>query len=160
MFNPFTMLGFHTWLSLAALVLGIVLIRNLLASRLNPTLASAFLATAILTSATGFVLPSSGFLPSHIIGIASLFVLGVAAAALFVFGLKGRWTPAFVLGVVIGTYLDAFVAVAQSFMKIPVLRAMAPTGSEPPFAIAQGVLLMIFIALGVLAVRRFRKAVI
>jgi hypothetical protein len=50
------------------------------------------------------------------------------------------------------------VAVVQAFGKIGFLHALAPTGSEPPFAVAQGVVLLGFIALGILLIRRFRPA--
>lgn len=48
------------------------------------------------------------------------------------------------------------VAVMQSFEKIESLRALAPTQSEPPFAIAQPAALGLFVVLGVTAARRFR----
>jgi hypothetical protein len=48
------------------------------------------------------------------------------------------------------------VLIAQSFLKIPALHALAPKGNEPPFAIAQGVLLVLFIVAGIRAVKRFR----
>ncbi len=35
---------------------------------------------------------------------------------------------------------------------------LAPTGGEPPFAIAQGVVLLLFVLIGVAAVRKFRPA--
>jgi hypothetical protein len=47
-----------------------------------------------------------------------------------------------------------FVLVAQSFLKVPALHELAPKGSEPPFAIAQGVVLLLFIAVAVIAWRR------
>jgi hypothetical protein len=50
------------------------------------------------------------------------------------------------------------VLIVQSFLKIPSLHALAPTGSEPPFAIAQGAVLVLFIVSGILAVMRFRPA--
>ena len=53
-------------------------------------------------------------------------------------------------------YLNVFVLVAQGFLKVPFLHDLAPTGSEPPFAIAQGIVLLVFIVLGVLAAIRFR----
>ena len=54
-------------------------------------------------------------------------------------------------------YFDALVAVAQPFKKVPALGA--PTASnEPPFVVAQFVLLAIFIWMCVLAFRRFRPA--
>jgi hypothetical protein len=36
------------------------------------------------------------------------------------------------------------VFVVQLFQKAPALRALAPTQSEPPFAIAQGIILVAF----------------
>ena len=48
-----------------------------------------------------------------------------------------------------------FVLVVQSFEKVPALRAMAPTQSEPPFKIAQVIVLVVFIVLGVFAVKKF-----
>jgi hypothetical protein len=56
---------------------------------------------------------------------------------------------------VLTVYLDAFVAVVQAFLKIPSLHALAPNGSEPPFAIAQGILLVLFIAFGIIASRSY-----
>jgi hypothetical protein len=51
--------------------------------------------------------------------------------------------------------VDAFVAVIQAFMKLPFLHVLGPTQSEPPFLVAQVIVLVIFVVLGILAVRRF-----
>jgi hypothetical protein len=40
-------------------------------------------------------------------------------------------------------------------MKIPALKALAPTQSEPPFLGTQVGVMLIFIAFGVLAAKRF-----
>jgi hypothetical protein len=53
-------------------------------------------------------------------------------------------------------YLNVFVSIVQSFQKIPFLHAVAPTQSEPPFLITQGIALGVVIVLGTLAVARFR----
>jgi hypothetical protein len=53
-------------------------------------------------------------------------------------------------------YFNCFVLVVQSFQKIPFLHQFAPKGNEPPFAVAQGVLLVLFIGFGVAALKRFR----
>jgi hypothetical protein len=45
--------------------------------------------------------------------------------------------------------------IAQFFMKIPALKVLAPTQSEPPFLGTQVVVMLIFIVLGVLAPKRF-----
>lgn len=56
----------------------------------------------------------------------------------------------------IALYLNVFVLVAQSFMKVPAPNALAPTQKEPPFLVAQLVVMLIFIGLTILAVKRFR----
>ena len=95
-------------------------------------------------------------MPSHIFGVVSLLALGVAGLGRFAFGFIAGWRLAYVLGVVLATYLDAFIAVVQTFQKVPAANALAPTQSEPPFAIAQGLLLLVFVLLAILASRRFR----
>ena len=45
---------FHTILSLVAIVAGFVVVRDLLASRTPPTWTAVYIATAVLTSVTGF----------------------------------------------------------------------------------------------------------
>ncbi|HKH68184.1 MAG TPA: hypothetical protein VKA75_12510, partial [Reyranella sp.] len=58
-------------------------------------------------------------------------------------------------GAISALYLNVFVGVVQSFQKLSFLQPLAPTQSESPFLIAQLVVLVIFIALGVLAAMRF-----
>lgn len=53
---------------------------------------------------------------------------------------------------------NCFVAVIQAFEKIPFLHFLAPTQSELPFLIAQIALLLLFVWLGIVAVRRFHPA--
>ena len=57
----------------------------------------------------------------------------------------------------ISLYLNVFVLVAQLFQKVPALKALAPTQSEPPFAITQLVVLAMFVLLTILAAIRFRR---
>jgi hypothetical protein len=56
---------------------------------------------------------------------------------------------------VLALYLNVFVGVVQAFQKLAFLKPLAPTQSEPPFVIAQAVVLVLFVALGIVAVRRF-----
>ncbi len=111
--------------------------------------------TTAATSVTGFLFPFHKLLPSHILGIISLVVLAVTIPALYTFHLAGPWRRVYVIGAVIALYLNVFVLIAQFFMKIPALKALAPTQSEPPFLATQVVVMLIFIVLGVLAVKRF-----
>jgi len=115
-----------------------------------------FLATTVATSVTGFGFPVEHFLPSHAVGIISLVALAIAILALYAKHLAGGWRRTYVITAVLALYLNCFVAVVQSFEKIEPLRALAPTQSEPPFAIAQLAVLGLFVALGITAVKRFR----
>ena len=45
-------------------------------------------------------------------------------------------------------------------IHIPALHALAPNGSEPPFAIVQGIVLVLFLLGGVLAARQFHPKLV
>ena len=96
--------------------------------------------TTVATSVTGFGFPIDIILPSHIVGIISLVVLAIAIIARYAFHLSGFWRSVYVIGAGIALYLNVFVLIVQLFRKVPVLNALAPTQSEPPFALAQGAL--------------------
>jgi hypothetical protein len=161
--TPATILGMstaafttlHVAISLAGIASGIVVVVCMLTSTELDFWTGVFLATTVLTSATGFLFHAEKVLPSHIVGVLSLVLLAAAILALYAFGLAGAWRTVYVITAVTSLYLNVFVLVVQSFLKVPALHALAPKGSEPPFAIAQGIVLILFVALGVLAVRRF-----
>jgi hypothetical protein len=115
-----------------------------------------FLLSTVLTSVTGFLFPVEHLLPSHKVGILSLILLAIAIVALYAFHLAGKWRAIYVITALMALYLNCFVAVVQSFLKIPALHAMAPTGTEPPFLFAQTVVLLLFVVLGFFTTRRFR----
>ena len=58
----------------------------------------------------------------------------------------------------IALYLNCFVLVAQSFQKLAVLHALAPTGTETAFKAAQLTLLLIFAAFTIAVERKGRPA--
>lgn len=155
-FDVTTLLGFHTVVSLVALVAGLAVVVGMLGNWTMPAMTALFLTTAVTTSVTGFLFPVTGVLPSHIFGVVSLAALGAAIVGRYRHGYASRWRIIYVLAVVLATYLDAFVAVVQTFLKIPAAHELAPTQGEPPFAVAQGMLLLAFILLAILASRRFR----
>jgi hypothetical protein len=148
----------HVILSLIGIASGLVVVAGLIGAKRLPGWTALFLATTILTSVTGFGFPNDTVTPGIVVGIISLVVLAIALAALYVFHLAGHWRWIYVASAVIALYLNSFVGVVQSFQKVAPLHAMAPTQSEPPFAIAQVLVLAIFIALGILAAIRFRPA--
>jgi hypothetical protein len=146
----------HVLLSLVGIFSGLIVLFGLLTARRMQAWTLLFLATTVATSATGFGFPFDHLLPSHIVGIISLAVLALALLALYVFRLARAWRWIYVITAVLALYLNVFVLIAQAFLKVPALHALAPTQNEPPFAIAQGVVLLLFVALGTLAVRRFQ----
>jgi hypothetical protein len=115
-----------------------------------------FLVTTVATSVTGFGFPFDHLLPSHKLGILSLVVLAIAIPARYAFHLAGTWRRTYVITASIALYFNVFVLVAQSFMKVQPLHALAPTQQEPPFLITQLIVLLIFIGLTIVAARRFR----
>lgn len=145
----------HTILSLIGIAAGFVVLFGMLGGKLFKNWTWIFLFTTILTSVTGFGFPVTGLMPSHIFGVISLVVLAIALYALYGKRLSGAWRWVYAVTAMIALYLNSFVGVVQAFQKLPPLQPLAPTQSEPPFQIAQLVLLLVFIILGFLAVRKF-----
>ena len=106
---------------------------------------------------TGFLFPIHGFTPGLGIGIISLLVLAVAIYARYARRLAGVWRLVYVVCATVALYFNFFVLIVQSFQKVPVLKALAPTQSEPPFAVTQIIALVAFIVLGSVAAIRFRE---
>jgi hypothetical protein len=146
---------FHVILSLIGIAGGIIVMFGMWAAKRMPAMTALFLVTTILTSVTGFFFHSAAFGPPHIVGVISLVVLAVTLLALYVYHLAGRWRWIYVVTAVFALYLNVFVGVVQAFQKIPFLNQFAPQGNEPPFAIAQAIVLLLFVASGWLAVKRF-----
>jgi hypothetical protein len=147
----------HVALSLVAIAAGVVEVAGWLARKRRPAVTAVFLWLTLATSLTGFPLPAERLLPSHVFGFVSLIALALAFSGLYKMQLSGRWRATYVITAAVAQYLNMFVLVFQSFLKVPALRALAPTQSEPPFALAQGVLFLLFVLVTVLGVRRFER---
>jgi hypothetical protein len=154
----------HVIISLIAIISGIIVALSMLSRRLMPGMTTLFLITTVATSVTGFMFPTPvdaprviGSLdPAKVIGLISLIFLILAILGLYVYKLAGSWRGVYVISAIIALYFNCFVLVAQSFQKIPFFHALAPTQKEPPFAVAQGILLVLFVGLGIAAFRKFR----
>jgi hypothetical protein len=155
MFDPTTFVGFHTWLSLIAIIAGFPMAAGLLKGHTVPNWTGIFLATAFATSATGFGFPFADVLPAHVIGAISLVLIVIAGYGLYARRLEGGWRRVYAITAMLAFYLLVFVLVAQLFLKVPFLRALAPTQSESPFAIAQGIVFVVFMAWTLVAAKRF-----
>ena len=148
----------HVVLSLVGIGSGFVVVYGLFAGKRMDGWTALFLASTALTSVTGFGFPFDHLLPSQIVGIISLVALAFAAFARYVLHLAGAARWMYVVGAMLALYLNVFVLIVQAFEKVPGLKELAPTQSEPPFLVAQLVVLGLFVFLSIFAVKKFRDA--
>lgn len=156
LFGADTYTNGHVAVSLVGIASGALVLLGLLANRRLPVLTAIFLATTILTSVTGFGFPFGQILPSHIVGAVSLVALAIAVYAIYGARLGKHWRWVYVITATLALYLNVFVLVVQLFLKVETLNALAPTQTEPAFAIAHGITFIVFLILGFLAVLRFQ----
>ena len=152
--TTFTLL--HVFISLIGIIAGLIAVIGWLQSDPSRIPTAIFLATTILTSVTGFLFPFTKLLPSHIVGIISLVLLALAMFALYGRHLSGFWRPIYTVTAVLSLYLNIFVLLVQAFLKIPLLKAWAPTQTEPAFVVAQGSAFVLFLILTILTTAKFR----
>lgn len=147
---------FHTLVTLVAIVTGIRVVYGFLKSQTYPGWTTTYIVATALTLITSFLFPFHGFTPAIGVGILCILIFLPVLYAKYRTSLAGIWRLIYVAGSTALLYFNCFVLIAQSFQKVPFLHPLAPTGSEPPFAIAQAILLIVAIATGFLSVRRFR----
>jgi hypothetical protein len=155
-----TFTAVHVVLSLIGIVAGFVVVLSFFRGKRLRVWTALFLLTTVATSVTGFAFPVDHLLPSHIVGAISLVVLAVAIVALFGLHFRGVWRGIYVVSTALALYFNVFVGITQAFLKVPALHALAPQQTEPPFVVAQLLVLALFILLTVVAVKRFRRDVV
>jgi hypothetical protein len=146
----------HVIIALIAIGSGLIAVGGMFASHRLPCTSALFLFTTVLTSLTGFLFPIHGFTPALGVGIVSCIILGVALFSYYGEHLRGAWRRIYLVTAIAALYLNVFVLVVQSFIKVAALNALAPTQSEPPFVIAQIAVMLIFILIGIIAALLFR----
>lgn len=146
----------HVLISLMGIFTGFVVVYGLSNAKELEGWTSWFLWTTVLTSVTGFMFPFHGFQPSYVVGAVSLVILAVAI--LVRQHLATGWKKTYAISSVLALYLNFFVLVVQLFRRVPALKALAPTQTEPAFKVIQLVVLVVFAVLTILATTRFRHA--
>jgi hypothetical protein len=139
---------FHLALSLAGILAGLLVVFALIFGETVEELDCHVSTNHCGDQPHRILVPIPQVLPSHGVGIVSLLALALTIPALYVFHLAGARRRVYVIGSVMALYLNVFVLIAQYFMNIAALKALAPTGSEPPFLVTQVVVMLIFIVLG------------
>ena len=148
----------HVVVSVLAMIAGLVVVGGLMSGARLDGWTAFFLAATILTSVSGFGFPLTQVSPAHVVGALSLGVLIVCLVARYGKHLAGRWRATYVTTAVTALYLNVFVLLVQLFAKTPALAQLAPTQREAPFAVTQGLVLLLFVWLGWAAIRGFQMA--
>lgn len=149
----------HVLISFVGIIAGIIALPAFARGHILPRTNSVFLWFTLLTSLTGFLFPIVAFTPALGTGIVSTLVLAVAFWAWYARKLAGRAAQVYAITATMALWHNLFVLVVQSFLKVPTLNALAPNGTEPPFAVAQGALLIVMVGLGYLAAKASRRPI-
>ena len=140
----------HVIISLIGIVAGLFVVFGFLKPGKPGLMNTTFLVFTILTSITGFIFfPFKGVTPGIVVGIISLGLLILALIAL-----KKKHTNTYIISATFAEFFNVLVLIVQSFQKIPALNKLAPTGKEPIIGICQLVVLIGFIVVMVLAIRK------
>ena len=152
--GAFTIL--HVAITLVAIGSGLIVVGGMFATHRLLVTTALFLFTTALTS-VGFLFPIHGFTPALGVGILALVILLIALFALYKEHLVGAWRWIYVIAAIASLYLNVFVLVAQSFVKVSALTALASTQTEPALAVTQAVILAIFVLIALISVIKFRS---
>ena len=145
----------HVVISLIGIASGLIVMFGMLGAQRFDRWTALFLLSTLATSVTGFLFPFHGITPGIVVGIISVVVLAIAIFARYPQHLRGSWRWIYVVSALVALYLNVFVLIAQLFQKVPQLKALAPTQSEPPFAVTQLGVLVLFVLLGIAATIKF-----
>ena len=145
----------HVIISLLGIASGFIAVFGLMSGKIS-RLTAFFLTTTILTSLTGFLFPFKGVTPGIVLGILSMIVLLLAVVALYGRKLASGWRGSYVIAACLAQYFNVFVLLAQLFVKVPALKAIAPTQSSPAFGATQLIVMAVFVFLTIRAFKGFR----
>ena len=149
----------HVLISFVGIIAGLIALPAFASGRILPRTNAIFLWFTLLTSLTGFLFPIVAFTPALGFGILSTLLLVFTFSAYYRSKLAGRAATVYAITATIALYLNMFVLVVQSFLKVPALNALAPTGTEPAFAATQGALLIASVTFGYFAFKASRRPI-
>ena len=158
----------HVAITLIAIASGFIVVFGMIGSHRLPALTGLFWIMTVLTTITGFMFFLSPdqvktVTPAAATGIVATVAFVIALYALYVKDIAGPWRWIYALGAVISLYLNVFVLIVQAFEKIKLINPVAPMVGPPfapptdfQFAVTQGVALVIFVMLAIVAAIKFR----
>ncbi len=127
----------HTLISTVANLVGVFALGDLGRGQASSTSLTAFLVLAIATSATGFILPLKSISPVVVISILAMVPMAVVPVSRSHL-LGARRARRICVGALAASEdLLMFLGVVQAFTRVMILKTLAPTQAEPPYAVAQ-----------------------
>ncbi|MBS0245694.1 MAG: hypothetical protein JSR61_03670 [Proteobacteria bacterium] len=163
----------HVIITLIAILSGLVVVFGMIGSHRLPKTTAMFWTMTVLTTVTGFMFflsPTQArvLTPAASLGLVATIVFLIGLFALYVKHVFGAWRWIYAIAATLSLYLNVFVLITQAFNKVNLINPAAPipvAQSGPPFgpptdfhfAIAQGVTLVIFVMLGIVAALKFRR---
>lgn len=148
---------FHTAISLIALAAGLMaLVRDKQISARN-LLGKVYVVTTIVTCVTGFgIFQHGGFGNAHVLGVATLVALGVAAVAghSSLFGRASRYVETVSYSATV--FFHFIPAITETSIRLPLGSPLVANAEAPALQVATGVLFVAFLVGATLQVRRLR----
>jgi len=148
----------HTLITLVAIASGLAMLSAMLRNQREDIAHTVFLLFSVLTAITGFMIQVTPVTPAVAVGAVLSVLLVIALAARYFYRMQGIWRPIYIVTATTSLYLNCFVLVFQSFLKVPALHALVPSipPSGPIFGATQAMVLIAFVIAGYFATRRFR----
>jgi hypothetical protein len=143
-------------LELIAIGAGAMALFRLLTGLLPNKWAVLFLKCSLVASVTALLIPFQHFTLTQEAAMLSVYGTGVAVLAWRKFHFRGDWQSIFAWSITLVLYLNIVVAFTQAFKRISLFKPLNPTQFDMPFLATQSVVLAMFVALGIVAVKRFR----
>lgn len=147
----------HTGFSVLALILGLLVVATFVAKRHGGILVTPFLLMTLASNVTTLPFFSRDFGIAQKFTILGLILVTVAILARYVFKSGGFWRRMEVVALVLSTWLQVFFTINEAFIRVPSLKVLAPTLSEPPFRFSQLTALAAFVLLALLSAVRQRN---
>ncbi len=148
----------HIACGLIAIGVGAKVLFGLLAGKLAEKWTVIFFRSSLAASVAGLLLSVRHLSLTQWLVMVSVYVSGAATLVWRKFHLAGVWRSICAFRTTIVLSLDILILTTQAFEHIPVLKTLAPTLSEPEFLASQLLEAFFFLALGMVAVRRFRDS--
>jgi hypothetical protein len=141
----------HVVFGAVGICAGAWILFGVLEGKLFTRWAIVFLKCTLVASATGLLFHPQHFLPTQWAAMSAVYVSGVAVLAWRRYGLVGIWALIFALSTMLVFCLDTLVVIAHVF------QTLIPTQPKPLFLIAELMVMLLFVGVGLFTVKRYRN---